>query len=93
LPKRSDQISVAATSTKVLDYDPKRTGYRLRNASDAEIYIGPDRGVSITKGYPILNGTFVRFSKKLGDDTTSPVYAISAAGGKILGILEEFGEE
>jgi len=93
LPKRSKQVTVAATVRQLLQYDPKRTAYRIYNSGAATIFIGPDQSLTILTGHGIKTLDKELFSKLQGDDVDSPVYVISAAGGEVVTVLEEFGEE
>ncbi len=90
MPSRS--VTVAATTTKLLDYNNRRTTVSIFNNDSADVFISEDETGILAEGYIIQSGGALDLIRPLGDTPQNLLFAISAAGGADVRILEQFGE-
>lgn len=83
---------VGTTATTLLSYNPRRTTVAIFNEDSATIFIGEDEANLLTEGSPITAGGALSFLAALGDTPDRGMFAISAAGGADVRILEQFGQ-
>ena len=85
-----DVITVAATSTLVLQQNELRERVVLTNNSDEDMYVAPGPAAVATAGYPLkaAGGSFSDQPDSRGWIYTGPYMAICASGGKLLSVVE-----
>lgn len=90
MPSRSEEVGTAATT--LLSYNPKRTSVSIFNEDSVSIFIGEDEADLLTEGSPVTAGGAISLVAALGDTPDRVMFAISAAGGADVRILEQFGK-
>lgn len=90
MPSRA--VTVGATATPLLSYNPRRTTVAVFNEDANTVFIGEDEASLLTEGSPISAGGAISFVAALGDTPDRVMFGISAAGGADVRILEQFGD-
>lgn len=72
----------------IVRYAKKRTKYTVHNNAANAIYVGRDNQLTTTNGLPIAAGTSRDFTKALGDDTETELWAIAGFAAQDVRILE-----
>ena len=85
-----DVVTIAATSTMVVDANPLRQKLILGNNSDEDMYVGPHPLAIATQGVPLKSGGGILIDEP---DLQGYLYkgawtAICASGGKLLSVTE-----
>ena len=85
-----DGVTIAATSTMVVDVNRFRQKLILVNNSDEDIYVAPHSLAVATYGVPLVaaGGAIVDEPDSTGWIYKGPWMAICASGGKILSVTE-----
>ena len=85
-----DAVTIAATSTIVLQQNPLRERVTLTNNSDEDMYVCPGPAAVATFGFPLkaAGGSVSDQPDTKGWIYRGPYTAICASGGKILSVVE-----
>ena len=90
MPSRPE--TVGTSPTLLLAFNPRRTSVAIFNEDSSSIFIGEDEASLLTRGSPITAGGAITLTAALGGTPELIMFAISAAGGADVRILEQFGK-